>query len=331
MNNVVKINPINPEKEIIEKAADIIKSGGLVAFPTETVYGLGADAKNDESCRKIYLAKGRPSDNPLIVHISNMEQLYDVASNIPENITNIMNKIWPGPLTVVLPKGKVGNVATGGLDTVAVRMPAHKVPLNLIEKSKLPVAAPSANRSGRPSPVFSSEVKEDLNDNVDLILDGGPTFFGVESTVIMIREEEKEIVILRPGAFTEEEIRIIFGMKVIVSSGQSDIPRAPGMKYRHYAPSKKLYLAESEKAIMEECEKGNNFVVLCSQELSRKIDCPTIVLGSKNDLYEIARNLFPSFRKLDRSKYDYGIIEPFEERGIGLAIMNRIKKAALGK
>ncbi|MGC8547162.1 MAG: L-threonylcarbamoyladenylate synthase [Thermoplasmata archaeon] len=329
MNNVVKVNPLNPDKDVMERAANIIKRGGLVAFPTETVYGLGANAKSDDSCSKIYIAKGRPSDNPLIVHISSMEQLYDVASRVPDFITEKLHTIWPGPLTVVLPKGNIGKVATGGLDTVAVRMPAHKVPLDLIRRSGLPIAAPSANRSGKPSPVYASEVREDLDERVDMIIDGGPAFFGVESTVIMFKE--KEILILRPGAFSAEDIREIFGMKVTVSSNLEGAPRAPGMKYRHYAPSKKMFLADSEEYIQQKCRERGNFVVLCSYELSRKIDCPTILLGSRKDLYEVARNLFPSFRKLDKSEYEYGIIEPFEEKGIGLAIMNRIKKATEGK
>ncbi len=329
MNNVVKVDPLNPDRDVIERAAKIIKNGGLVAFPTETVYGLGANAKSDEASSRIYIAKGRPSDNPLIVHISSFEQLYDVSNKVPDMIAEKLQTIWPGPLTVVLPKGNIGNVATGGLDTVAVRMPAHKVPLELISKSGLPIAAPSANKSGKPSPVFASEVKEDLDDRVEMIIDGGPAFFGVESTVIMLKGDE--IIILRPGAFSSEDIGKIFGMKVIVSSNLEGAPRAPGMKYRHYAPSKKMFLADSSESIKEKCVEGGNFVVLCSYELSKEINCPTIVLGSHGDLYEVARNLFPSFRKLDRSAYEYGIIEPFEEKGIGLAIMNRIKKAAEGK
>jgi len=329
MNNVVKVDPLNPDKDVMERAANIIKQGGLVAFPTETVYGLGANAKNDNSCSKIYIAKGRPSDNPLIVHISSMEQLYDVSSRVPDFIAEKLKTIWPGPLTVILPKGDIGNVATGGLDTVAVRMPAHKIPLDLIRKSGLPIAAPSANRSGKPSPVYASDVREDLDDRVDMIIDGGPAFFGVESTVIMFREED--IVILRPGAFSAEDIKKIFGMKVTVSSNLEGAPRAPGMKYRHYAPAKKMFLADSKEYIQQKCRERGNFVVLCSYELSKEIDCPTIVLGSRKDLYEVARNLFPSFRKLDKSVYEYGIIESFEERGIGLAIMNRIRKATDGK
>lgn len=329
MNNVVKINPVNPEPELVERAARIIKEGGLVAFPTETVYGLGANARDDDSCKRIYWAKGRPSDNPLIVHISSLSELDDVVSDVPEFIRQKLEIVWPGPLTVVLKKGNVSNTATGGLDTVAVRMPAHKIPLEIIRRSGLPIAAPSANRSGKPSPVYASEVEEDIGDRAEMIIDGGPSFFGVESTVIMFRGDE--IMILRPGAFSAEEISRIFGMKVSVSTNLEGAPRAPGMKYRHYAPSKKLYLLGNEKEIIEKCRENGNFVLLGSKEMAMKVDCPSFVLGSREDLYEVARNLFPSFRKLDRSNYDYGIIESFEEKGIGLAIMNRIKKAAEGK
>jgi L-threonylcarbamoyladenylate synthase len=328
LNNVIKIDPVNPEKEVIRRASTVIRSGGLVAFPTETVYGLGADALNDPSCRKIYQAKGRQSDNPIIVHISDYEQLNEITYGIPDQIMEKMEVIWPGPLTLILKKRNIGDVPTAGLDTVAIRMPGHRVPLELIRGSGVPIAAPSANRSGRPSPVLAEEVYEDLGSKVDLILDGGPAFFGVESTVIAFGDGE--IVILRPGAFAAEELKKIFGLKVLVSGETPDLPISPGMKYRHYAPEKELLMGTDEGSIERFCRE-NDALFIGSSELAKSLNCESIILGSRNDLFEVARNLFSSFRKLDRSNHFVGVIECFEERGIGLAIMNRIRKATGGK
>ncbi len=328
VNNLRKTDPINPSEKVLDEASGIIRKGGIVAFPTETVYGLGADATNDSACLRIFEAKGRQSDNPLIVHISDFDQLSEISGGVSHAVLQRLEQVWPGPLTIVLPNRKAGKVATVGLGTVAVRMPAHKIPLEIIRRSGKPIAAPSANKSGRPSPVTAREVVEDLGDKADLVIDGGKSFFGVESTVIQIRPDD--ILILRPGAFNAEDVKKLFQMKVRISGMQSDSPISPGMKYRHYAPSKKLILAPDENYILEKCESGGNFAVLGSKELAAKLNCETIVLGSRNDLYEVARNLFPSFRMLDRGKFEYGIIEPFEERGIGLAIMNRIRKASEG-
>lgn len=328
MNNIRKVDPISPDPETIREAAAVILRGGTVAFPTETVYGVGANALDDEACRQIFRVKGRQQDNPIIVHISDFEQLNYITQGLKESLRLILERVWPGPLSIILDRKNIGIVPTAGLKTVAVRMPAHKVPLELIRASGKPIAAPSANKSGSPSPVYASEVYDDLNSRVDMILDGGPAYFGVESTVIMPREDE--IVILRPGAFSAEEIRDIFKMKVVVSGESSQAPISPGMKYRHYAPEKELKLGRTEEKIIEACEKGN-VLFIGSSETASKLNTESIVLGSKRDLYEIARNLFPSFRKLDKSKYSVGVIESFEERGIGLAIMNRIRKATSGK
>jgi len=325
---VINVDPLNPDPVAIGEAAEVILRGGTVAFPTETVYGIGANALDDDACRRIYLAKGRQQDNPIIVHISDLKQLEEISYGLPRGTEEKFMKIWPGPLTVILKKRNIGNVPTAGLGTVAVRMPAHPVPLSLIERSGIPIAAPSANKSGRPSPVIASEVIEDIGENVDLILDGGPSFFGVESTVIMFRDDD--IVILRPGAFTAEDLRGIFRMKIVVSSSTDGSPISPGMKYRHYAPEKELILGLSFESIERMCsEKGTVFIG--SEETARMLNCPSIILGSRKDLYGIAKNLFTSFRKLDRSDYRRGVIEGFEERGIGLAIMNRIRKATGGK
>lgn len=328
MDNVRKIDPVNPDVRSMDEAAAIIGGGGTVAFPTETVYGLGANALDDDACRKIFKIKGRQQDNPIIVHISDFDQLEVVSQGLPGKIRDAFELIWPGPLTVVLNKKNIGSVPTAGLDSVAVRMPAHRVPQELIRRSGYPIAAPSANKSGRPSPVYASEVVEDLGKRVDMILDGGPASFGVESTVIIFRNDE--VVILRPGAFSAEDIRKFFNIKVSISGEVPDSPVSPGMKYRHYAPEKELVLGMDEWKIIEECKSGN-VLFIGSSELAKKVNSESIILGSRKNLYDVARNLFPSFRELDRSKYNRGIIEGFEEKGIGLAIMNRIRKATGGK
>ena len=328
MDNVRRLDPVAPDAEIIAKAARIIKRGGTVAFPTETVYGLGANALDDQACKEIFVAKGRQQDNPIIVHVSDFEQIENVTCGLPEKTKEVFERVWPGPLSVVLKKKNIGEVPTAGLGTVAIRMPAHRIPLELIRKSGVPIAAPSANKSGSPSPVYAQEVIEDLGDKVDLILDGGPSYFGVESTVIMFKGEE--IILLRPGAFSAEDLKRIFGVKVKFSGQTSGVPISPGMKYRHYAPEKELVLARTEEKILEICKKGN-VLFIGSSEMARKVNSDSIVLGSKDDLFEVARNLFPSFRKLDKSPYSMGLIEGFEEKGIGLAIMNRIVKATSGR
>ncbi|MGC8561855.1 MAG: L-threonylcarbamoyladenylate synthase [Thermoplasmata archaeon] len=328
MDNVRKVDPVNPDTDIINEAANIIVKGGTVAFPTETVYGLGANALDDEACRKIFKIKGREQDNPIIVHISDFDQLDYVSQGLSGRIREAFEIVWPGPLTVVLAKKNIGSVPTAGLDSVAIRMPAHRIPQELIKRSGFPIAAPSANKSGRPSPVFASEVAEDLDNKVDMILDGGPASFGVESTVILFRNDE--VVILRPGAFSAEDIKRLFNLKVSISGEVPDAPISPGMKYRHYAPEKELVLGLDEDKIIKECEAGD-VLFIGSSEMAKRVNSESIMLGSRKDLYEVARNLFPSFRELDRSKYPKGIIEGFEEKGIGLAIMNRIRKATGGK
>lgn len=328
MDNVRKVDPVSPDSTVINEAAEILKKGGTVAFPTETVYGLGANALDDNACNKIFMVKGRQQDNPIIVHLTDFEQLEYVTQGLPRGTREKFERIWPGPLTVVLEKKNVGEIPTAGLGTVAVRMPAHRVAQELIRKSGKPIAAPSANKSGRPSPLTAAEVYEDLDGRVDMIIDGGIATFGVESTVIMFKGDE--IIVLRPGAFSVEEIKGIFGMKVRISGESAETPVSPGMKYRHYAPEKELYLARDEETAIVECKK-RNALFIGSSETAGMVDSESIILGSKRDLYEIAKNLFPSFRKLDRSEYPAGIIEGFDERGIGLAIMNRIRRATGGR
>jgi len=336
MTNILKINSVMPQQRLIEIAATAIKRGGTVIFPTETVYGLGANAYNADAVLKVFKAKGRPADNPLIVHIADFSQLYDVAVNVPEAIKSKLHTVWPGPITFVLKKNEdIPYEVTGGLDTVAVRMPAHPIALSLIKASGVPIAAPSANRATRPSPTKAEHIIEEMKDRVDVIIDGGKTFFGVESTII--DATHKPFTLLRPGPFTLEELRKMFG-KIVVSGyakgkHEAKVAVAPGMKYKHYAPNKQLVLANSKQVLKKAVEycskKGVHVAVICSDEMKKEIkqNGTAISLGSEKNLYEIASNLFDSFLKIERSEAEFGIIQPFPQKGIGLAIMNRIRKA----
>jgi len=330
---ILKVDPLNPEIDKIRIAADAIKKGGIVAFPTETVYGLGGDAYNPEAAAKVFKAKNRPMDNPLIVHIADIEQLYEVAEDIPDRVLEVAQIVWPGPLTFILKKSsKVPKVTTGGLDTVAVRMPAHPVALQLIRESGVPIGAPSANLATRPSPTRAEDVYADLDDKVDVILDGGESFFGVESTIINLTVSPP--VLLRPGPFTVEELNKLFGEIIIPDQikgkGEFGIALAPGMKYKHYAPSKKMLIVENMaifKDVVNKLREKHKVAVVCSTEKAALFDEPKIILGSEKNLYEIARNLFTAFRELDKLDVEFGILQSFPESGIGLAIMNRSRKA----
>ncbi|MEM0120942.1 MAG: L-threonylcarbamoyladenylate synthase [Thermoprotei archaeon] len=335
MTVVVKLNAINPEPWGVRLGAQRIVEGGLVAFPTETVYGLGANALDGSAARRVFSAKGRPADNPLIVHVSDFEMLREVAEP-PPWLVESLHGFWPGPLTVVLPrKERIPDEVTAGLDTVAVRMPAHPVALSLIRESRRPIAAPSANTSTKPSPTRAEHVVEDLWGKVDVVLDGGETFFGVESTIV--RVEESLVTVLRPGPYTLEELSKHFP-KVEVSlyalGAAADRPVAPGMKYKHYAPTKPLFLAADPQLLVrlsqELSRMGVSHVVLCSSETAGHLDTQTLVLGSRENLYEVAKNLFHVLRVFDRRTEPLGLVEPFDESGVGLAIMNRLRKACGG-
>ncbi|BCU71428.1 L-threonylcarbamoyladenylate synthase [Stygiolobus caldivivus] len=335
MTLILKIDPLNPEMDKIRQAAEVIKKGGTVAFPTETVYGLGANAYDGTACLKIFQAKNRPVDNPLIVHISDIEQLYEVASEIPDNVLELAQTVWPGPLTFVLKKTpKVPKEVTANLDTVAVRMPAHPIALQLIRESGVPIAAPSANLATKPSPTKPEDVIADMNGRVDVIIDGGHTFFGVESTIINVSINPP--VLLRPGPFTVEELKKFFPDLIVPEFAEgkkeAEIALAPGMKYKHYAPSTKLVLVENREIfeqVVKVISQKYKVALLISKEISEKFkEYPTLVLGSDENLYEVARNLFDAFRELDKLNVDIGIMIGFPERGIGFAIMNRARKAS---
>ncbi len=337
MTKIVRINPLNPEKHIIKEAADVIRKGGTVAFPTETVYGIGADAFNGSACARIFEAKGRPADNPLIVHISNLNQLKDVAREIPEDFMNAARILWPGPVTFILKKNsRIPDEVSAGHDTVAVRMPAHPVALRLIEESGTLIAAPSANTSQKPSATSADHVRADLDGKIDMILDGGDTAFGIESTIINMTV--KPHILLRPGSFTIEELEKYLG-NIIIPEGPSMMmyeagaPVAPGMKYRHYAPDKRLVMVVGDELLVEASEiaaKRRNIAVLCSNDVAEKLNkgVKVIRLGNRGNLYEIAKNLFDAFRRLDRMDIETAFVQTFPERGMGLALMNRISKAS---
>lgn len=338
---IEKIENDSRKMEILQDAGDVIQRGGLVAFPTETVYGLGGDALNPESSKKIYAAKGRPSDNPLIVHIAEWESIYKICKDIPDAAEQLAKVFWPGPLTMVLKKTKlVPYETTGGLDTVAVRMPDHPVALPFIRAAGGYIAAPSANTSGRPSPTSAEHVIEDMNGRIEMILDGGDVGIGVESTIVDLTEDTP--VILRPGYVTAEMLdRVLGHVETDITLMHGDTkqkPKAPGMKYRHYAPKGTLTLIEGNPEIVvrtinehiQECEKGGRKVgVMCTDEIIGQIqtDCKKS-LGSRNDEHEIARRLYRVLREFDEEEAEVIYSESFPADGFGQAVMNRLLKAA---
>ncbi|WP_048151415.1 L-threonylcarbamoyladenylate synthase [Palaeococcus ferrophilus] len=319
----------------IRVAARFIREGELVAFPTETVYGLGGDALNREAVLKIFRAKGRPADNPLIVHIADFEGLYELAREVPKEAELLAKRFWPGPLTIVLPKaGGVPKETTGGLDSVAVRMPSHEIALALIRASGRPIAAPSANISGKPSPTLAEHVIDDFYGEIACIVDGGETFIGVESTVIDLTSWPP--VLLRPGGLPLEEIERAVGEVLIhpaVRGKEVDLAKAPGMKYKHYSPSADVIVVEGKRERVH--EKISELVASFKGEGKRVGVMATggtyeadefFDLGGSEE--EVARNLFKALRELDKRGVEIIIAEGIEERGLGLAVMNRLRKAA---
>jgi len=317
----------------IRVAGRLILEGKLVAFPTETVYGLGADALNEEAVRRIFEAKGRPADNPLIVHIADFSDLKKLARKIPREARLLAERFWPGPLTLVLPKrDEVPPVTTGGLDTVAIRMPAHEIALALIRAST-PIAAPSANISGKPSPTLAEHVIDDFYGRIGAIIDGGETRVGVESTVIDLSSERPTL--LRPGGLPLEEIEKVIGPVEIhpaVKGKPVDLARAPGMKYKHYSPNAQVVVVEGPREkvrekirelIKEYRSKGYRVGVMATEEFEAD---EFFYLGKT--LEEVAKNLFKALRELDKKNVDVIIAEGVEERGLGLAVMNRLRKAS---
>lgn len=339
---VVKIDSAEIDKEAIQEAAGLIRQGELVAFPTETVYGLGADALRPEASKKIYAAKGRPSDNPLIVHISKFEDLFTIAKEIPAEAKKLSDAFWPGPLTMIVWKNeKVPYETTGGMDTVAVRMPDHRIALELIGQSGCLIAAPSANTSGKPSPTEAAHVALDMNGRIPMILDGGSVGIGIESTIVDLTEEIP--MILRPGYITKEMLEDVLGREVcmdpgIIASDAERKPKAPGMKYKHYAPKADLILVEGEtdKVIAEinrltgaKRQEGYSVGVIATDETQHAYTADCVVsIGARDDEDAIARHLYKILREFDDRNVDIIYSESFATPRIGQAIMNRLLKAA---
>ncbi len=339
----VKVNPAKPQMDRIRIAAEVINKGGLVAFPTETVYGLGADALNSEAVARIFGAKERPADNPIIVHISDMKDLYRLAKNVPKGAKKLTAEFWPGPLTLILKRSNlVPHITVVGLDTIAVRMPNSTVALALIRESGTPIAAPSANRAGKPSPTTAQHVIDDLAGRIDVVLDGGSTDVGVESTVIDMTTRIP--MILRPGGTPFEQLRKIL-CKVRLhpaATAEKGTPvlkvRAPGIKHRHYAPEAEMILIEGKldtvvKRVKEltalSMADGKKVGILATDETMSNYDADVLKsLGSRSNVAAIARNLFRLLREFDREKVDIIIAEGIPVKGLGLAVMNRLRRAA---
>lgn len=344
--DIVETKTVRMEEEhidgaLIQEAGEIIRGGGLVAFPTETVYGLGGDALNPLSSRKIYAAKGRPSDNPLIVHIADMGALPLIAEEIPESAGKLAGRFWPGPLTMILKKSeKVPYETTGGLDTVAVRMPVNRIARELIRAAGGYVAAPSANRSGRPSPTSARYVSEDLAGRVEMIIDGGDVPIGLESTIVDLTVDRP--VILRPGYITrqmlEEVLAEVDEDSTLMRDDSGQAPRAPGMKYRHYAPRGDLtVIGGAEENVVsyinEKCAEQKKIdkrtgVIGTDETIGRYCADVCKSVGSRTDEEQIARELFRILRELDDEHVEIIYAEAFDDSGIGRAIMNRLLKAA---
>ncbi|MBO5180040.1 MAG: threonylcarbamoyl-AMP synthase [Clostridia bacterium] len=322
----------------LDEAANIINNGGLVLFPTETVYGIGANAFDNEAVKNIFVAKGRAQDNPLILHISDMEMLDEIVENISELEYKLMETFWPGPFTIILNKKKnIANQATCNGDTVGVRMPSNRIAYELIKRANVPIAAPSANVSGRPSGTNIEDILEELEDKVDYMINGGETEIGLESTVV--RVIDNEIVILRPGRITKEDLlevaeSVNVDKNIMKHIANDEKVLSPGMKYRHYAPKTKcklVYNSDNDKMIEEMlniAKENKNILIVCTTENLEKFkEYNCIDMGSKNYLLQISHNLFSVLRNIDRSNANLAIIEGVEATGIGLAIMNRLIRA----
>ncbi len=338
---VVTVDKEKPDLQVMRMAGEILRKGGLVAFPTETVYGLGGDGLNAGSSKKIYAAKGRPSDNPLIIHIADLESLEKIVKSVPPKAKLLAEKFWPGPLTMIFSKSsRVPYETTGGLESVAVRMPSHPVALAIIREGGGYIAAPSANTSGRPSPTRAEHVCEDLTGKIDMIVDGGAVGIGLESTIVDFTEEVP--VILRPGYINQEMIQEVIGPvrmdRGLLITEEKVRPKAPGMKYRHYAPKAQLTIvqgsssqvtayinAQCEKAVREGKKPG---VIAADETVSAYRGAVVKGIGARNDEEEIARNLFAVLREFDEEDTDILFSEAFDTPRMGQAIMNRLLKAA---
>ena len=340
---IVQIDTNDLSEGCYDEPAEILRAGGLVAFPTETVYGLGANALDEYASAKIYQAKGRPSDNPLIIHISELKDMNVLAKDIPAEAYELAGVFWPGPLTIILKKKEiVPYQTTGGLDTVAIRLPANQIARNLIAKSGIYVAAPSANISGKPSPTTAKHVIRDLSGKIDMIIDGGSATLGLESTIVDLSGVKP--MILRPGSITLPMLENVIGQveydPVLLQESPSAnlIPRAPGMKYRHYAPEGKLTIYEGEVsqvidainlAAIEKLKNGNSVGIIATDETKDFYRCGVVkAIGSRKKEATIAAGLYNVLREFDELHTEYIFTESFADNSLGQAIMNRLLKAA---
>ena len=333
------VDPASPDERILREAARVIQGGGLVAFPTETVYGLGADALNPDAVAKIYAAKGRPSDNPLIAHVLDIAGAEALASSVPDMARTLMDAFWPGPLTLILPKNDtVPSITSSGLQTLAVRCPSHPVARALLGAAGTPIAAPSANASGRPSPTRASHVQFDMDGRIEMILDGGAAAYGLESTIVDVSGDVPRI--LRPGSITRDMLEkalqrpVLGGSAAAVADGEA--PVAPGMKYKHYAPTARVVIVSGllenvVRAINRlAAEAGTDKVGVLATEQTKGMypQGHVFVMGDRDKPETIAANLFKMLRKCDFTGMELVYAEPFGETEIGQAVMNRLQKAA---
>ncbi|WP_010236203.1 L-threonylcarbamoyladenylate synthase [Clostridium arbusti] len=343
MNTKVKVlDSNNLDKDILAEVGQVIKDKGLVAFPTETVYGLGANALEEEAVIKIFLAKGRPQDNPLIVHIADLNEIEPLVKNIPEVAKKLMEKFWPGPMTLILEKTSlIPAVTSAGLESIGIRMPKSIIARAIIKAAGVPIAAPSANISGRPSPTDIERCVEDLNGKIEYIVGGEVSEVGLESTII-----DCTVIppcVLRPGGITLEMLKeidedIYIDEAIMKKPEKNFKPKAPGMKYRHYAPKAPVKIVNGElqktvakinEMVQNYRDEGKKVGIMATDETKEKYeDVMVISLGSRDNLNSIGKNLFETLRTFDDNDVDVILSEAFEEKGFGIAIMNRLKKSA---
>lgn len=330
-----KLDAINCQSDAVSTASQILNAGGIVAIPTETVYGLAASAYNDDAIAKVFAAKGRPQDNPLIVHISSLEMLKDVAKDIPSQAYLCANTFWPGPFTMILPKGeKIAKSVSAGLNTVAVRMPSNKIATDIIATSGLPLAAPSANTSGKPSPTTAAHVIADLDGKIDAVVMAEECEFGVESTVISLVGTPR---LLRPGAVTVEQLRTVLpdleiDAAVLKQLEENAQAASPGMKYKHYAPKTETFLVEGcSRSFCEFVNQKTDCVAVCFDEEYYSINTKKISYGSKYEELTLAQNVFSVLRRLDTLGVKTAYVHAPSKEGVGLAVYNRLIRAAAFK
>lgn len=308
---ILEVDSNNIAIQVIKEAAEVIKQGGVVAFPTETVYGLGANGLDEEASQKIYSVKGRPSNNPLIFHISDVDQLQDLVEEISFDAKKLINLYWPGPLTLVFKKNKkISKKLTSNLETIAIRMPENVIARKLIKESNVPIVAPSANLSGKPSPTKAEHVSDDLQGKIEIILDGGEVDIGLESTIVDVSTKHPRI--LRPGKITREELLEVIELEEEKTNNKNDTPKAPGMMYKHYSPDAKVIVVDKDKD---------------HKTIEEEFPHNTIIL-TYSSLEEMAKNIYGDFREADKQGFETIVVKSIDKKGLGEAIMNRVLKAS---